>query len=493
MKKIRNYLKFLPAFLLALLPFQMQAESSDRPNILFIMADDHALEAISAYGTYLKDYAKTPNIDRIAEEGMRFDNCFCNNSICSPSRATILSGQYSHKNGVTVLNGTINENAPWYPVELQKSGYQTCVVGKWHLESWPKGFDKYWITKKQGNYFDPTFYTAPDADPIMEKGYYADVYADYALNWLEKREDSKPFLLCLQLKGPHHPYDYPERTAELYKDVLIPEPENLHEDVSQTSPLLKALYWGQLDNERGYYFRHKDDVHPPMWPHDPDDHQSRVSAAYQHMMHKYIRCITAGDENVGRLLDYLDNQNLKENTIVVYTSDQGYWLGQHGFYDKRLILEESLKMPFLIRYPEQIEAGSVSKALIENVDFGPTFLDYAGVDIPDAMQGRSIAAICSGKKVKDWRSAIFYSYWATWPAHWGIRTDRYKYVRFPDTDEVELYDLKKDPSENENQALKPEYSKVLKECEQLLQNKIKEVDISQDELPKYISHIRKKH
>jgi len=462
----------------------MAGAAETRPNIIFIFADDHAAEAISAYGSHLKDYARTPNIDRLATEGMLFRNCLCNNSICSPSRASVLTGQYSHKNGVRGLNGTVNEDSPWFSVELQKAGYQTAVIGKWHLKSWPRGFDRFWVIKGQGTYFNPTFYTEPNGGIVKETGYSTDVYADYALRWLAQRDTKRPFLLCLQFKAPHHPYDYAERHAGLLAGVEIPEPPNLYEDIATTSPRLKNGR-GQVMEDKsrnGYYERHVNDTVPPMPPHDATDRKARVAAAYQHMMHKYIRCITANDEAVGRVLDYLDDNRLTDNTIVVYSADQGYWLGQHGLYDKRLILEESLKMPLLVRYPRGVKAGSVCERIAMNNDFGPTFLDYAGVARPKAMQGRSLRPLLEGKAPADWRTDAFYCYWAK-PSHWGVRTDRYTLARFPGTDELEFYDNQRDPWQMVNQAANPAYAEAIADCRQRLERLVREIDFHPTDYP----------
>jgi len=460
-----------------------QHPKTDHPNIILCMGDDHALEAISCYDSYLKDFAKTPNIDQITKEGLLFNNCFCNNSICSPSRASIITGQYSHKNGVLNLGGAINDDSPYFSVELQKAGYQTCIIGKWHLATWPRGFDKYWIVKGQGTYFDPVFFTTPEDKGIFKKGYATDVYTDLAIDWLKNRDVDKPFLLCLYFKGPHHPYDYPERNADILEGVMVPEPSNLYEDLNKTDSRLKSSYSSRLTNggKRSYFLRHLNDTIPPMGKYEPNDIISETSAAYQHMMHKYIRCITANDQNVGRILDYTKQAGLDDNTVVIYTSDQGYWLGQHGFYDKRLILEESLKMPFLIRYPKIIKPGSRNNDFIMNIDFGPTLLDLAGVTIPESMQGKSFVPLLKGKKVKDFRDEVFYCYWAS-PPHWGLRTERYKLIHFPGTDEVEFYDLKNDPHEMHNLAMDPHYQKEIRETQAKLDEVIKEIDIQN--LPK---------
>jgi len=460
------------------------AGNGTRPNIVYIMADDHALEAISCYGSYLKDFARTPNIDRLAREGMRFTNCLCNNSICSPSRASILTGQYSHRNGVLRLNGNINPDSPWFSTGLQEAGYQTAVIGKWHLATWPQGFDRYWVTRGQGSYFNPTFYTPPQGGEVKENGYSTDVYTDYAIRWLDGRDPSRPFLLCLHFKAPHHPYDYPDRYASLLEGVEVPEPPNLYENVSETSPLLKDQLWAQMDAKHGYYDRHKNDKNPPMPKADADDHRARVAAAYQHMMHKYIRCIAANDEAVGRVLDYLDKHHLANNTIVVYTADQGYWLGQHGLYDKRLILEESLKMPLLVRYPAAVKPGTVCDKLVMNIDFAETFLDYARAEIPQAMQGRSLRPLLEGRTPADWRTDAFYCYWAAPPRHWGVRTERYTLVRFPGTDAIEFYDLAKDPWQMHNVASDPQYTDAIADCRRRLDRLMKEVHICKSDLPK---------
>ena len=466
------------ALLLVASPSSLAAE---RPHIVFILADDHAVEAISCYGGLLEGHAKTPNIDRIAREGVRFVNVFCNNSICSPSRASILTGQYSHTNGARGLNGTIAPGSPWVSVGLQKAGYQTAVFGKWHLQNTPRGFDDYGVTRKQGKYFNPTF-NSPRGQRKYE-GYATDVYTDVALEWLKRREPSKPFCLMLHFKAPHHPYDYPRRHDKLLEGIAVPEPPSLREDVEQTSPLLKARLSQQMDRNRSYYERHKDDERPPMEPHDPTSRKDRVRAAYQHMIKKYIRCVTAVDDNVGRVLKYLDEEGLVRRTVLIYTSDQGYWLGQHGLYDKRLILEESMRMPLIARYPGEIPPGTICDAMGSNVDFAETLLDFAGAPIPAAMQGRSLRPLMRGGATPaDWRRAVFYSYWAG-PSHWGVRTERYKLVHFPGSEEIEFYDLLRDPREMKNVAGEAEYSASIAATEKELRRLMREVGIRAEQLP----------
>jgi arylsulfatase A-like enzyme len=475
---------------------QLEAADSARPNIVFIMADDHALEAVGCYGSWLKDFVVTPAIDQLAAEGMRFNNFCCNNSICSPSRATYLTGQYSHKNGAYGLNAVINPDSPWVSAELQKAGYQTGVFGKWHLKSRPQGFDRYKVTKGQGQWFDPTFYTdksewayggGGDEDAIEKhKGYSSDVYTDHALAWLNKRDRSKPFCLMLHFKAPHHSYEYPERWSHLHEGKIVPEPFNLHEDVKQTSPLMKGKHWGHMLLNRGYFQRHEKDADIPMWPHDGTD-KSKTSAGYQHLIHKYLRCVAAVDENVQRVVDALEEQGIKDDTLIIYTSDQGYWLGQHGLYDKRLILEESLKMPFVVRYPKEIKAGSVSDALTSNVDLARTLLDYAGAPAPKAMQGRNLRPLLQGAEPGDWRKAVWYAYWTAGHPHWGVRTDRYKLIQFPNTEEFEFYDLKKDRFEMNNLAGDAGYTKAIAATEAHVARRIREVGIAPDQMPGRVS------
>ncbi|HAW98529.1 MAG TPA: sulfatase [Opitutae bacterium] len=465
-----------------------------KPNFVVVLVDDHAFEAISAYGTYLKDFAKTPAIDRLREEGMRFDEFTCANSICSPSRASILTGQYSHKNGVTGLNGKINEDSPQYPVELRKAGYQTWLVGKWHLNSAPKGYARHMVVKGQGKYFNPTFNGSEGT--WKREGYSTDVYTDVAMDWLKKRDPDKPFLLCLQFKAPHHDCGHAARYDELLADVTAPEPPSLYEDLRAGNSNLKKeflrrtkfhmLHSGGNPNQQSegdaYYFRHLKDGPPnQMRKHDPKSDKDRIRVAYQHMIHKYVRCVKGNDDNLKRVLDYLDREKLTRDTVVIYTSDQGYWLGQHGFYDKRLILETSIRMPFLIRYPRLIKPGSVNSDLCINVDLAPTLLELAGVKAPAAMQGRSLLPLLKGKTPADWRKSQFYSYWGA-PNHYGIRTERYTYLKLAGHP-PELFDRQLDPTQSLNVAGEADNKPILERLEKELTRQIREVDISDSELP----------
>ena len=466
------------------------ANENSKPNMVVVFVDDHALEAISAYESYLVDFAKTPAIDRLADEGMRFDNFACANSICSPSRASLLTGQYSHKNGVIGLGGSINDSSPQYPVELQNAGYQTWLIGKWHLKSQPKGYDKYMVVKGQGKYFDPTFNGSEGT--WKRTGYSTDVYTDIALDWLRSRDTEKPFLLSLQFKAPHHEYGHAKRYDDVFAVVTIPEPPTLYEDVRLGDSNLKKeflartkfhmLHAGLSKGGGAYFFRHLKDAAPnQMWDHDPSSDRDKIRVAYQHQIHKYIRCVMGNDDNLKRVLDYLDAENLTHNTIVIYTSDQGYWLGQHGFYDKRLILDESMMMPFLIRFPKLIKPGSVNNDLCMNIDIAPTLLDLAGVATPGAMQGRSMKPLLNGDAPSDWRQSQFYTYWGA-PQHYGIRTKRYTYLQL-ENHPVELFDRQTDPDQRHNVASNLKYQPVIQELELELQKQIQNADIDNDRLP----------
>ena len=470
----------IPLCLVALLALG-QAQAAKRPNILFMMSDDHAAEGIGAYGSWLKDYVHTPAIDRLAAEGMRFTNVCCNNSICSPSRASIISGQYSHVTGALNLGCELKPNAPSYIRELTNSGYETCVVGKWHMKQFPRGTSDYAVTVGQGSYFNPTLHR-PNGKREKYQGYYADRYTDWALKWLKQRDKTKPFYLSLHFKGPHEYFDYPERWAKLHEGVKLPEPPSLHEDITKTSPLLKGKHFSVMYDEEGpksFYLVYEDLIGK-----QTDDPAERRSLAYQHLIHKYIRCVAAIDDNVKRVIDQLRAEGILDNTLVIYTSDQGYWLGQHNMHDKRLILEESLKMPLIVRYPKEIKAGSVNTRLGMNIDFGPTMLDYAGVAIPSVMQGVSLRHLLQGNTPADWRTSIFYAYYNRSPKHWGIRTDRYKLIRFPDTEVVEFYDLQEDPQEMYNRGSEPGYRKQIANTQKQLNSLMTEVGVTRDFLIK---------
>lgn len=473
---------------------------AERPNILFIMSDDHACNAISAYGGRLAEVAPTPNIDRIAREGIRLDSCFVTNSICTPSRAVILSGQHSHINGVRTLVDAFpgpDSDTPNVAEILQRSGYQTALIGKWHLKSTPWGFDYWKVGPGQGQYHDPFFIASTDGIPYQPRkkagiqrteGYYTDLVTDDALRWLKERRDGKPFFLMLHHKAPHGKWEPADRHKDYLADVEIPEPATLWEDFSHRSDATKQMgtsITGRLAGRRTMV----DDVQKPDWPAGSVDmtgmsEKEKGKAAYQKYLHDYLGCVKAVDENVGRVLDYLDQSGLSENTLVIYTADQGMFLGEHDYFDKRWIYEECFRMPFLARLPGTIAAGSTDQNhLCSNLDFAQTFLDFAGVKAaPEEakMQGRSLRPVLAGKSPDSWRDAVYYRYWMHLahhhiPGHYGVRDGRYKLAFFyglpldanlgggnfpPSTAGWELYDLEADPAETRNIYGDPKYKSV---------------------------------
>lgn len=438
------------------------------PNILFIMSDDHAAHAISAYGSVINE---TPHIDRIAGEGARFDNVFCGNSICAPSRATILSGTHSHVNGVLTLADRFDGRQVSFPRLLQDAGYQTAIFGKWHLghggEADPTGFDTWSVLPGQGDYHDPTFYV--QGEERRFEGYATDIITDFSLEWLEHRDPDRPFMLMTHHKAPHRPWEPDEKHAHMYAGVDIPVPATFDDDYA-TRPAAAAAVM-----RVGRDMTFTDLKEEP--PSDLSDEEAR-HWAYQRYIKDYLRCIASIDDNVGRMLDWLDANDLAENTIVIYTSDQGFFLGDHGWYDKRFMYEESLRMPFLMRYPREIAAGSAVEAMVSNIDFAPTFLDYAGLDVPSVMQGRSFREVARGDVPADWPRSIYYRYWMHLaqhgvPAHYGVRTATHKLIYYygkalgttdsvdRDTDPYwELFDLEADPNELNNVYGNPEFASI---------------------------------
>ncbi|TKG96679.1 DUF4976 domain-containing protein [Puteibacter caeruleilacunae] len=471
------------------------------------MSDDHSTNAISAYQSRLASVMSTPNIDRIASEGILLNNCFSTNSICTPSRASILSGQYSHVNGVKTLRDDYHPNSqqPDLPQILQKQGYQTAIFGKWHLHTEPVGFDQWQVLPSQGLYFDPEFKTkgydtnTPYADRAMKKlkGYVTDIITDLSLDWLKKRDENKPFMLMVHQKAPHALWEYHPKYKDLYKDVTIPEPKSLFEDKSHRAPetITKENTLVRLGKRMAGEMKistvHKYDE----WPTGKLDltgmnEKERIKATYQKYVKDYLRVIASVDENVGRVLDYLDESGLADNTIVIYTSDQGMFLGEHQYLDKRWIFEESIKMPFLIRWPNKLKSAQKVDELVANVDIAPTLLDMAGIDKPEYMQGNSFVSVLNGE-TEGWQKSVYYRYWMhrdMTPAHYGIRTKQYKLIYYygktldtnsyghPDTEPAwELYDLARDPQEMNNVYNDPAYETVIKKLKQQLEEKQKEV------------------
>lgn len=440
-----------------------------KPNIVYIMSDDHAAQAISCYGSKLN---KTPNIDRIAEEGARFDRVYCTNALCAPSRATILTGNYSHVNGVRGLSDDFDGRQQTFPKLMQREGYQTAIIGKWHLghgeNSDPTGFDYWSILPGQGDYYNPEMIQGNKRKKV--EGHVSDIITDDAINWMDGRDSSKPFMLMLHHKAPHRPWEPPHRYKDMYKDIEFPEPKTFYDQYENRAKAAK------MANMRIEDLQEKDIKEIP--PEGLTQHELR-SWKYQRYIKDYLRCVASVDESVGRVLDYLEQEGLEENTIVIYTSDQGFFLGEHGWYDKRFMYEESLQMPFVMRFPKEIKPGSVYNEMIINNDFAPTLLDFASVSLEEKMQGESFRSIISNETNKEWRKSVYYRYWEHLQehnvvAHYGVRTDNYKLIYYygdpldvkgavqrKTEPEWELFDLVADPYEINNVYNNPEYSEVV--------------------------------
>ena len=455
------------------------------PNIIFIMSDDHTSQAWGIYGGVLEQYAVNQNIQRLAAEGVVLDNAFCTNSICVPSRASILTGQYSHKNQVYTLTDALDPNRQNVAKLIQSSGYQTAIIGKWHLKDKPSGFDHFNILPGQGRYNNPILKNSDNWEYGNKggeeyKGFSADVIMDESLKWLDQRDKEKPFMLMTHFKATHEPFDYPERFKNFFENDTIPEPVSLLDFDPQQSG---RIFDGQILEilaERWRQASIKNNGRYPGLPFDTDglDAVQARKKTYQKFVKDFLKSAAAIDDNIGRLLDYLDQNGLAENTVVIYTSDQGYFLGEHGMFDKRMFLEESARMPFVIRYPKEIPSGKRVKDIVLNIDFPSLFLDYAGADPPTGFQGRSFRKNLKGDTPTNWRDKMYYRYYAhalNRPAHLGIRTDRYKLIFYYGlslgmkgtyTDQAtppawEFYDLVNDPLELKNQYNNPEFKTTI--------------------------------
>lgn len=456
-----------------------------RPNIVFIMTDDHAAHAISSYGSKL---IKTPHLDRLAREGMRFANAFVTNSICTPSRAVILTGKYSHLNGVPVFNH-IDNSQPLVSKYLQAAGYHTGMIGKWHLggtnpnrpnDGSPTGFDYWNILPGQGAYFDPVMIEMGQRKKLM--GYATDIITDLSMDFIKQRPTDKPFFLMYHHKAPHRNWQPAEKYRKQYENYEPPIPATFDDD-----------YKGKSDASKQSTMHIDADLNDSDTKGKPPAGLSGAALKkwkFTRYMQDYLACVQSVDDNIGRFLDFLDQSGLAENTIVIYTSDQGFFLGEHNFYDKRFMYEESLRTPFIVRWPKRIKAGSVSKSMILNLDFAPTFLDAAGAKIPADMQGRSILPLFTGKAPRDWRTSMYYRYYHPGhhnvAAHYGVRTSRYKLIYFHKLNQWELYDLQKDPGEMRNIYSEPSSAKTvesLKKELQRLKKEFKDDDQFADKLP----------
>jgi arylsulfatase A-like enzyme len=439
----RDFLRLTGAAAAAALPGCLLAADrtagAKRPNIVYIMTDDHASHAISAYGSKIN---KTPHIDRLAREGMLFANCFCTNSLCGPSRATLLTGKFSHKHRFFQNGDKFDGSQQTLPKLLGAAGYQTAVIGKWHLESDPTGFDYWNILPGQGAYHDPVFIDMGERK--KHTGYVTDLITDFTMQWIKGRDKTRPFCVLCHHKAPHREWNPDEKHAAMYEGQDVPEPETFNDDYSGRSAAAAEA------EMRMSHLGNRDTKGPP-----PEglEGEALKKWKYQRYIKDYLRCIASVDDNVGRLLDFLDAEGLAANTIVVYTSDQGFYLGDHGWFDKRFIYDHSLRMPYIVRYPPEVKPGTTCDALAQNIDFAPTFLDYAGAAIPEDIQGASLRPLYRGQTPADWREAVYYHYYE-YPAvhmvkrHYGCRTKRYKLAHFYyDIDAWELFDLEKDPNE----------------------------------------------
>ncbi|MEM9481610.1 MAG: sulfatase [Verrucomicrobiota bacterium] len=455
--------------------------AKERLNILFIFTDDHALKALSAYGGPLAELAPTPHLDRIAKEGMLFEHCLVTNSICAPSRAVVLTGKYSHLNGQLTNKQRFDGSQQTAPKLLQDAGYQTAIVGKWHLKSEPTGFDHFEVLKGQGQYYNPMLIT--NGKNVNHVGYTTDIITDQSLKWLEQRDPDKPFFLMSQHKAPHGRWEPALRHLNEFEDIEIPEPPTLFLDYSGRSPAsaghemgiadhmgpsrLMLRYSSSFTDEQfeafDGHFRPRNEAMAKM----NLTGKERTRWNYQRYIKNYLRCVKAVDENVGRLLAYLDEEGIAENTVVIYSSDQGFWLGEHGWFDKRWMYENSLHTPLLVRWPGVTSPGAKNANLVSNIDFAQTFLDIAGVADPKEMQGRSLTPLFRGKSPSDWRKSHYYHYYESGghgvPIHFGVTDGRYKLIRFldKDLDAWEFFDLKKDPMEMQSLYGDSEFEKKI--------------------------------
>ncbi|MFN8259015.1 MAG: sulfatase [Bacteroidales bacterium] len=494
---------------------QKENRKEQLPNIVFIMSDDHAYQAISAYGGDLAPLAPTPNIDKIAKEGMRFDQCVVTNSICGPSRACILTGKYSHRNGFLSNEATpFDSSQQTFPKLLQKAGYETAIIGKWHLDSQPAGFTYWEILPGQGNYYNPDFINKNGTH--KETGYITDLITQKSIEWLNSvKKSGKPFMLMVHHKAPHRNWQPGPNELNLYENVTFPEPSTLFDDYSgrgraeheqdmtieKTMTLeedlkmyndttkLKNSALSRMNQEQKKAW---DAVYNPVMD---EFYQSDLKGKelvrwkYQRYLRDYLACIAAVDKSVGEIRKFLVENGLDKNTLVVYTSDQGFYLGEHGWFDKRFMFEQSYRTPLLIEWPENIKPGTINKDIVSNIDFAETFLDMAGIKVPDDMQGESLLPILKGKTPESWRKEHYYHYyeypgWHSVKRHYGIYTGRYKLIHFYyDIDEWELFDLQNDPNEMRNVYNDPSYSKVKEELHVRLKELMKKYGDS-DELAK---------
>jgi len=504
------------------------------------MSDDHCARAIGAYGSRFSSLDPTPNIDKLAEEGMLFTHVFCTNSISTPSRANIMTGQYCQRNGVLDLYSVLPADKHYLSAEMKKAGYTTAVIGKWHLKNAPQNFDYYCVIPGQGSYMNPVMYTNRGGtrkkvrfDSTLEQevsvkefeGHSSDVITDEVISWLETRDPSKPFFLMHHFKAPHDMFVFAPRYSNYLDDIEIPEPDNMYDQPGpdfgsvatrgSNDSLVHVI--GSSISRRGIrnygrYYKLGDEVSDRDFTH----------ICYQNYARDYLRCVKGVDDNIGRLMNYLREKDLLEQTIIVYTGDQGMMLGEHDYMDKRWMYDEAMRMPLIVRYHEVIKAGTRSDWLINNTDFAPTLIAMAGAEAPDYMQGLDFSSALEGKpEPSNWREGTYYRYWMHMahghnnPAHFGIRTRKYKLIFFYGSDftnihggkEIsefngnrywvntpvawEFYDLEKDPGEMNNRYLDPDYQDVIARLKKQLKKSREELDETDENYPGIIAIIEK--
>ena len=499
--KFKLWLTFLIAILASNtgIANELSERAADLPNIVFVFSDDHAPHAIGAYGGILKDVNPTPNIDALARRGMLFQNSFCTNSICGPSRAVILTGLHSHKNGFMHNGNEFDGSQVTFPKLLQKGGYETAIIGKWHLKSQPQGFDYWDVLRGQGDYYNPVFLSENGKQTV--EGHCTDVVTDKAIDWLAKSRDSgKPFMLMCQHKAPHRSWMPAIRHLDLYDSKDLPEPETLfdkwednatgarHQTMEIDRHLSPAYDLhlplpagfdptekrGSLDKAAWRNLNKMNDGQRTQWDTKWKPRNDAFATAnlkgkklvrwkYQRYIKNYLRCIKGVDESVGRIVKWLEENDLSENTIVIYSSDQGFYLGDHGWYDKRWMYDESMKMPLIVSWPGVTKPGSISNDLVQNLDYAQTFLEIAKSEAPETMQGQSLVPLLKGETPDNWRKSLYYHYFEYPAAHavpqqCGVRTKDLKLIQFYQFGEWEFYDLNSDPDERTNVYGKPEYA-----------------------------------
>ncbi|MFR9581898.1 MAG: sulfatase [Rikenellaceae bacterium] len=496
-----------------------QAERK-QPNILYVMSDDHTSQSIGVYGGILAQLDPTPVIDQIAKEGVVFDNVFCNNSISTPSRASVISGQYSQTNGALDLYDSLDVRKQYLPMEMKKLGYQTAMVGKWHLKKEPVAFDFYEVLPLQGKYFNPVFNVRGDK-PYGEntrkyEGHSSDIVTDISLDWLKNRDKTKPFFLMHHFKAPHDNFENAPRYDSYLADVEIPEPDNLYgQPVDGWGSVATRGSKDSLVRIVGSSISKRNtqrDMGAVMKVDQTLEGDAYTHASYQTYLKRYLRCVKGVDDNLKRIIDYLKAEGIYDNTIIVYTADQGLYLGEHDFQDKRWMYDISMRMPFIVRYPEMVKAGTRNDLLVNNTDFAPTLIELAGGKAPDYMQGHSFVKSLEGEEIEGWREETYYRYWMHMgskhsnPAHFGIRTKEYKLIFFYGVDFVpggrnlwggrngwvtpaawEFYDLKKDPKEMRNEYNNPEYKDVIAKMKTRLLEVREELNETDEKYP----HIQK--